>query len=112
MNIVRALAADLSVTVATRPDYDWRTAPATWGIFTLVGAIVLILRMPRTLEERKKTFKKIDDKPSQSLWHSKLAWAVTFYMGLQSLIPYTLFAWLPAMLIEKGFTQTTAGWLM
>lgn len=33
-------------------------------------------------------------------------------MGLQSLIPYTLFAWLPAMLIEKGFTQTAAGWLM
>lgn len=112
MNIVSALSAGLSVTVATSPDYDWRTALAMWGIFPLVGAIVLILRMPRTLEERKKIFKKIDDKPSQSLWHSKLAWVVTFYMGLQSLIPYTLFAWLPAMLIEKGFTQTTAGWLM
>jgi len=112
MNIVSALSAGLSVSVATSPEFDWRTALAMWGIFPLVGVVVLILRMPRTLEERKKTFKNIDDKPSQSLWHSKLAWAVTFYMGLQSLIPYTLFAWLPAMLIEKGFTQTTAGWLM
>src|SRR5699024_9221497 len=87
MNIVSALSDGLSVTVAASSDFDWRTALAMWGIFPRIGALVLVLRMARTLEERKKTFKKIDDKPSQSLWHSKLAWAVTIYMGLQSLIP-------------------------
>lgn len=112
MNIVSALSAGVSVSVATSADFDWRTGLAMWGIFPLIAVLVLILRMPRTLEERKKVFKKIDDVPSEKLWNSKLAWAVTLYMGLQSLVPYTLFAWLPAILIEKGFTQTTAGWLM
>lgn len=64
------------------------------------------------MEERKKVFKEIDDRPSGKLWHSPLAWAVTFYMGLQSLIPYTLFAWLPAILVDKGFGETEAGWLL
>lgn len=112
MNIVSALSAGLSVSVATSPNFDWRTALAMWGIFPLMAVLVLILRMPRTLEERKKVFKEIDDVPSEKLWNSRLAWAVTLYMGLQSLVPYTLFAWLPAILIEKGFSQTTAGWLM
>lgn len=31
MNIVSALSAGLSVSVATSPDFDWRTALAMWG---------------------------------------------------------------------------------
>jgi CP family cyanate transporter-like MFS transporter len=82
------------------------------GLFSLIGLIVLILRMPIVLEERKKTFKQIDSKPSSNLWKSPLAWVVTLYMGLQSLIPYVLLAWLPAILVEKGFMEGEAGWLM
>lgn len=112
MNLVSALSAGLSVNVATNPDYDWRIALAMWGIFPFIAVIILILRMPVLLNERKKVFKKIDDSPNDALWRSPLAWAVTLYMGLQSLIPYTLFAWLPAILIDKGFGENEAGWLM
>lgn len=112
MNIVSALSAGLSVSVATSPDFDWRTALAMWGVFPLIAVVVLVLRMPRVLEERKKVFKKIDDAPSDKLWRSPLAWAITFYMGLQSLIPYTLLAWLPAILVDRGFDENTAGWLL
>ena len=112
MNIVSALAAGISVNIATSPDYDWRIALAMWGIFPLIAAVILILRMPVLLDERKKVFKKIDASPTGTLWRSPLAWAVTLYMGLQSLIPYTLFAWLPAILIDKGFGENEAGWVM
>lgn len=112
MNIVSALSGGLSVSVAASPDFDWRAALTMWGIFPLIGVIVLILRMPMVLDERKKVFKKIDDKPSVKLWKSPLAWVITLYMGCQSLIPYTLFAWLPAVLVEKGFTESEAGWLL
>lgn len=112
MNIVSALSAGVSVSVVTAAGYDWRTALAMWGVFPLAAVVILILRMPRVMEERKKVFKEIDDRPSGKLWHSPLAWAVTFYMGLQSLIPYTLFAWLPAILVDKGFGETEAGWLL
>lgn len=33
-------------------------------------------------------------------------------MGLQSLIPYSLFTWLPDILITKGFDESEAGWLI
>lgn len=112
MNIVSALSAGLSVSVATSAGYDWRTALVMWGLFPLIAVVILMLRMPMVMGERKKVFKKIDDVPSEKLWNSKLAWAITFYMGLQSLIPYTLFAWLPAILVDKGFGETEAGWLM
>jgi CP family cyanate transporter-like MFS transporter len=112
MNVVSALSGGLSVSVATSTGFDWRIALVMWGIFPLIGVLVLILRMPMVLHERKKVFKKIDSKPSNKLWQSPLAWVITFYMGCQSLIPYTLFAWLPAILVDKGFTENTAGWLM
>src|SRR5699024_11735080 len=57
MNIVSALSAGLSVTVAASSDFDWRTALAMWGIFPLIGALVLVFMLQSTLEERKKTFK-------------------------------------------------------
>lgn len=112
MNVVSALSGGLSVSVATSTGFDWRIALVMWGIFPLIVVLVLILRMPMVLHERKKVFKKIDSKPSNKLWQSPLAWVITFYMGCQSLIPYTLFAWLPAILVDKGFTENTAGWLM
>lgn len=112
MNIVSALSGGLSVSIATNPDYDWRIALAMWGVFPVIGVIVLALRMPMVLDERKKVFKKIDSRPSNKLWKSPLAWAITLYMGCQSLIPYTLFAWLPAILVDKGFSEGEAGWLM
>lgn len=112
MNIVSALSSGLSVSVATSTGFDWRMGLAMWGIFPVIGVVVLLLRMPMVLDERKKVFKKIDSRPSNKLWKSPLAWIITFYMGCQSLIPYTLFAWLPAILVDKGFTENTAGWLM
>ena len=57
-------------------------------------------------------FAEIDSEPKQSVWKSKLAWTITLFMGLQSFIPYSLFAWLPIMLTTKGFSESEAGWLV
>ncbi|WKE65561.1 cyanate transporter [Gallaecimonas kandeliae] len=45
------------------------------------------------------------------LWHSALAWQVTLYIGLQSALAYSVFAWLPSMLINRGLSPAAAGWL-
>ena len=56
---------------------------------------------------------KIEELPIEnSIWHSKTAWQVTIFMGLQSLVFYVLVAWLPEMLIQKGFTAEQAGYLL
>jgi CP family cyanate transporter-like MFS transporter len=37
---------------------------------------------------------------------------VTIYMGLQSLGYFAVTAWLPAMLVERGYDPVVAGWLL
>lgn len=43
-----------------------------------------------------------------SIWSSKLAWWVTLYMGAQSLLFYSLVAWLPTMVTSKGMSDSFA----
>lgn len=43
------------------------------------------------------------------VWHSALAWQVTLFMGINSLLYYVLVAWLPAILTANGLSATTSG---
>lgn len=45
----------------------------------------------------------------QSVWRSALAWQVTLFMGINSLLYYMLVAWLPAILTGEGFSPEAAG---
>ncbi|MCD8829422.1 MFS transporter [Staphylococcus gallinarum] len=112
MNLVSALAAGLSVSIAVAPGMNWRIAMQIWLIVPIIAALVLVLRIPYLRSRKKKVFAEIDSEPKQSVWKSKLAWTITLFMGLQSFIPYSLFAWLPIMLTTKGFSESEAGWLV
>ena len=46
------------------------------------------------------------------LWRSKLAWKITIFMGLQSLLFYSLVAWLPVILQSRGMESGQAGWML
>lgn len=47
--------------------------------------------------------------PARVLHRSPLAWQVTAFMGLQSLLFYITLAWLPDVLVERGMTDARAG---
>jgi CP family cyanate transporter-like MFS transporter len=46
---------------------------------------------------------------TRALLRDPLAWQVTLFMGLQSLIFYSGLAWLPSILRDEGFTAGEAG---
>ncbi|HEU5155463.1 MAG TPA: MFS transporter [Streptosporangiaceae bacterium] len=46
------------------------------------------------------------------LWRDPLAWAVTGYMGTQSLLAYVVFAWLPTIYQDRGMDETGAGFIL
>jgi MFS transporter, CP family, cyanate transporter len=112
MNIFGALASGISVPIASAPGLDWRNAMQVWSIISIVAVVVLALRLPIIHASRKKVFVNVKSQPSSALFKSKIAWAVTFFMGLQSFIPYSLFTWLPDILVTKGYTESEAGWLI
>ena len=47
-----------------------------------------------------------------TVWHDPLAWHVTFYMGMQSLLFYGPLSWLPAIFRDRGVDPAYAGLLL
>ncbi|MDI6664007.1 MFS transporter, partial [Bacillus altitudinis] len=45
----------------------------------------------------------------QPLWRSRVAWQVTFFMGLQSFLFYSSIDWFPDILTSHGMNLATAG---
>jgi CP family cyanate transporter-like MFS transporter len=99
-----AIAAALAVPVDDAVG-DWRTALAVWAIPALAAGLIWIpwiaLRSPANAA-----------KALPSLWRNRLAWQVTVFMGLQSLLFYSCLSWLPALLRDEGIDRGAAGALL
>ncbi|MFD6136106.1 CynX/NimT family MFS transporter [Isoptericola sp. NPDC060257] len=109
-----ALAAGLTVPIATATGMDWRAALASWGLLAVVGAVVWA---PRALRSTGvvATLRPPGATPAdavRSVWRSPLAWAVTVLMGTQSLSFYAVNAWLPEIFVAAGRSVAVGGWLL
>jgi MFS transporter, CP family, cyanate transporter len=100
-----ALAAGLTVPVEDAIGRGWRPALAVWAIPALVAALIWVPWIARSRAAATGT-------PLPSLWRDRLAWQVTAFMGLQSLLFYTCLSWLPALLRAEGIERGAAGALL
>jgi MFS transporter, CP family, cyanate transporter len=98
-----ALAAALAVPVDEALG-DWRDALAVWAIPALVAAAIWLPFISRRSAASVA--------PLPSLWRNRLAWQVTAFMGLQSLLFYSCLSWLPALLRSEGIDRGAAGALL
>lgn len=108
MNLTGALASGLSVPLASATGFGWRGSLGCWAVLTVVALALWALQ----LRSRKKDLSQPTGSERRSLWKSRLAWQVTLFMGLQSLLFYTLITWLPTMLQNKGMNPETSGWAL
>ncbi|GAA4234730.1 CynX/NimT family MFS transporter [Actinomadura meridiana] len=46
------------------------------------------------------------------VWRSRLAWQVTGFMGVQSLLAYVAISWLPTLCQDRGMGETAAGYAL
>jgi CP family cyanate transporter-like MFS transporter len=114
MNIIGATASAISVPIASQ--WQWQGALACMLILALVALLAWLPQMAfrqkkQDITEKNKSShnEKITNKSKINLWNNKLAWQVTFYMGLQSLLFYTLLSWLPHIMAEQGIGAAKAG---
>ncbi len=110
MNLSAAIASGISVPIASIKDFGWRGSLAVWG---LLGIIAIIFWLPQ-LRNRHKSVKSMNQQESTKksrLWRSSLAWKITIFMGFQSLIYYSVVAWIPDIIQEKGLSSSAAGWM-
>lgn len=107
LGIGATVASGASVPLSETYGLGWRWALGVWG-FLALGA--LIFWFPQMRANIPILLKKGFRESLRQLGSSKLAWYVSIFMGVQSLTFYTLIAWLPDILIERGLTAGEAGW--
>ncbi|SHM32955.1 MFS transporter, CP family, cyanate transporter [Cyclobacterium lianum] len=104
MSLMAAIATAVSVPLAI--DWGWRGSLLFWTLFLFLALLVWwpqLRSIPKPSQQ--------PDKAGKSVWRSSLAWQVTLFMGVQSLLFFTLITWLPDMMIDRGLTPTQAGLL-
>jgi MFS transporter, CP family, cyanate transporter len=102
-----AIASGISVPLSEDLGLGWRWSLGTWGFLALIAVICWLPQMRTNLPV---TMRKGFRESLRQLGSSKLAWYVSLFMGVQSLSFYTLIAWLPEILTERGLTASEAGW--
>ncbi len=102
-----ALAAGITVPVAQAAGLEWRGALAAWVLFAVLAILCWVPHVRRAPRPARTGGPRVG-----GLWRDALAWQVTVYMGLQSLSYFAVTAWLPAVLIDRGFDPAAAGWML
>ena len=99
MNLTGALAAGLSIPIATSSSFGWKGSIGIWAILAIIA---IVIWLPQIRQRHNGALPGQNGVKGKSLWHSKLAWKITIFMGLQSLLFYSLVAWLPVILQSRG----------
>ncbi|CAM4247316.1 CynX/NimT family MFS transporter [Jeotgalicoccus halotolerans] len=108
MNLFGALGSGISVPLASIGNFGWQGALGVWSILAVIS---LLIWLPQLTSQRNQQA-SVDTEKKSSLWRSPLAWKITIFMGIQSLIFYTLITWLPDILYANGLNSSTAGWML
>ena len=109
MSLGAAIAAGLSVPLAIDLNLGWRGSMSVWAVLAIIAIIIWLPNIKRINKTPpRRSFGEAMKKLSGSL----LVWKLAIYMGLQSFVFYVILAWLPALLIDRGFDPYYAGWML
>ncbi|MDI2131915.1 CynX/NimT family MFS transporter [Yinghuangia seranimata] len=100
-----AVAAGASVPIENAIGHGWRPALGVWAALSVLAIAVWL---PQVLRARRARETQAAQAAVAGVWRSPLAWQVTGFMGLQSLLFYVVLAWLPTMLTDDGMTKGDA----
>ncbi|MFD7655443.1 MFS transporter [Actinosynnema sp. NPDC059797] len=110
-----ALAAGAAVGAALTPGLEsllgsWRLAVGAWAALSLAALLVWAAGARHGREVRTT---ELPAPAGRSMLRRPLAWVITVFFGLQSLLAYTVMGWLPQILVDAaGVDRATAGLLL
>ena len=84
----------------------WQVALGSTMILPILATLVWCTQLNAQTSHAKPAMSTEDNKP---IWQSPLAWQITLFMGINSLLYYILIAWLPSILADAGFSTLEAG---
>lgn len=97
---------------------NWQFALGVWGWVSVAAVaawlIVAHLRLGQKISTHdaqviNQAVAQAGQPSRKSVWKIPMAWWISAFMGLQSLLYYTLASFLPSLLIDKGLSKAQAG---
>ena len=97
---------------------SWQFALGVWGWVSVAAVaawlIVAHLRLGQKISTHdaqviNQAVAEAGRPSRKSVWKIPMAWWISAFMGLQSLLYYTLASFLPSLLIDKGLSKAQAG---
>lgn len=111
MSVMAGIISGVVYPLSERVGWQWALGGwAALGIAALVVWVILRIRLGSSHKMPVATL--TDNEVTQeatSVWRSPLAWQLAIFMGLQSLLFYTIAAFLPSIWISKGLSEVQSG---
>lgn len=110
MAITASIASGVAPPLAAFSEGGWILSLAVWLLPVIVALFAWRPLLARAAVPRTQA--AAPSPAGLSPWRSWLGWQVSLFMGLQSLVFYTLIAWFTPYAQSNGFSQVSAGWLL
>lgn len=109
MGLWAGMAPGLSTPLAEGMNLGWQMSLGVWTILVLIA---IFIWLPQLRKKKVSAALPPLESANSSIWFSPIAWQVTFFMGLQSMIYFSFTAWLPEILHSEGMSISASGWMV
>uniref|UniRef100_UPI0031E3B4E4 CynX/NimT family MFS transporter n=1 Tax=Klebsiella sp. TaxID=576 RepID=UPI0031E3B4E4 len=79
------------------------------GALLMLMVFPLLVWLPQTRKSATAPLTGSGAMHNRGIWRSALAWQVTLFLGINSLVYYVIIGWLPAILQSLGYSEAQAG---
>jgi cyanate transporter len=101
-----AVSSSVAVPIEHAAGSSWRLPLALLAIPATLAALAWLPRARRAVA----AVPAVEGSPQ--VWRSRLAWQITAFMGIQSLLAYVVSGWLPTLCQDRGLSETAAGYAL
>lgn len=109
INIISAIIGGIAVPVANA--LGWQFTVQLFSIPAIIAFLTTLLLPNKQPRQKSTSSTHQTSEPQTPIWKRGHVWMLALFMGLQSMIFYTIVAWLPSILTAHDLSTTTAGWL-
>lgn len=112
MNLTAAFASGFSLRLGDWTSFGWRGSLGVWVALAIGSIIAVFFDQLRGQKNVIPKQKKQEQTGIGHIFKSRLAWYISIFMGIQSLVYYSLISWLPKVLVDYGMAAKDTGWLL
>jgi len=108
MTVTAGIVSGVVLPLSERVGWQW--ALGGWTILGVFALLIWLLLRVRLGSSNHQPIVSTDPNASDiSMWRTAFAWQIAIFMGLQSLLFYTVASFLPSIWVSKGLSAVSAG---